>query len=414
MRLCKIPLAVEVLTASTLSAASLVFVTIAFPETSPLSAAPESRFHLRVQANAPPVVSGHLVGSREIVFDTSEACEQVDIPDAPARAFRDRDRTVHLIATHYVARAMVGPNLNEVKHDCRVIYRSPFDPDPSHFQDASWLTSFYTQDGQHIAALVHSEYHGSDINGTCATPREPLNCWWNTITAAFSSDAGYTFAAPSAPSNLVASLPYKYTVGNRAGAYGYQSPTNMIAHDGWIFALINAWPYKDQEFGPCLLRTKEPFDPSSWRAWDGANFGVRFIDPYRHYNGGPASHICRPVLTGEVTSFAELEDRQIFIAVQYTPDARFGPKGLYLNASRDLIHWSEPELVVTTDDMLKAEGQGRWSYGYFSVLDPTSKDPNFSTLSNSPYVYFVRLDAIQGNFSRTLFRQRLALEYRIQ
>jgi hypothetical protein len=35
-------------------------------------------------------------------FDTSkESCEQIDIPDAAARAFRDYKGTVHLIASHY-------------------------------------------------------------------------------------------------------------------------------------------------------------------------------------------------------------------------------------------------------------------------------------------------------------------------
>jgi hypothetical protein len=32
---------------------------------------------------------GVLIGFKELVFDTYTACEQIDIPDAPARAFRD-------------------------------------------------------------------------------------------------------------------------------------------------------------------------------------------------------------------------------------------------------------------------------------------------------------------------------------
>jgi hypothetical protein len=61
--------------------------------------APESR-----------TVSAVFDGPRVAVFDTAkDACEQTDIPDVPARAFRDAEGMVHLFATHHVARASVGP-----------------------------------------------------------------------------------------------------------------------------------------------------------------------------------------------------------------------------------------------------------------------------------------------------------------
>src|SRR5215469_6208061 len=96
---------------------------------------------LRPRAPAPvasaqavvPTVSGAVIGPAQVVFDTSESCELIDVPDAPARAFRDDRGIVHLIASHYVARAMIGRSLDQLSHTCRIIYRSPKDTDPSHF-----------------------------------------------------------------------------------------------------------------------------------------------------------------------------------------------------------------------------------------------------------------------------------------
>src|SRR5580700_1418532 len=49
-------------------------------------------------------------------FDTKrDSCEQIDIPDAAARAFRDYQGTVHLIASHSITRAGLGPSLEASK-----------------------------------------------------------------------------------------------------------------------------------------------------------------------------------------------------------------------------------------------------------------------------------------------------------
>lgn len=360
---------------------------------------------------AVPVVSGEIVGIKQLVFDTANGCEEIDIPDAPARAFRDYRNAVHLIASHYVARAMIGPSLNQLRHDCRAIYRSPKDRDPSHFEYNNWLYSFYSEDGRRVAALVHSEYDAEEIPGMCATPNETNNCWWNTITFAESMDGGYTFVAPRPPKNLVAALPYKYVVGNLTSAYGYNTPTNVLKVGEFYYALINDWPHKEQKYGPCLIRTANVFDPSSWRAWDGKNFAIRFVDPYRETIANPAEHICPPVFPGEAQSLVRHEPSGMFIATQYAPDDRFDGPGFYVQASRDLVHWSNPSLVVRTSDLQKTEGPGKWTYGYESLLDPDSTDRNFATVSDTPYLYYVRSDGNHPPYVRALFRRRIRLQF---
>jgi hypothetical protein len=113
-------------------------------------------------------VRGTLTGPRFAVFDTSkDACELIDIPDAPARAFVDSQGMVHLVSSHYVMRASIGPTLETVKHNCEVAYRSHHDPNPAHWDDNTWLDSFFSIDGTNVVALGHMEYHGWEHPGEC-------------------------------------------------------------------------------------------------------------------------------------------------------------------------------------------------------------------------------------------------------
>jgi hypothetical protein len=358
-----------------------------------------------------PAASAFVTGPKELVFDTKNSCEQIDIPDAPARAFRDDHNLVHLIATHYVARAMIGPNLNQLRHDCHVIYRSPKDPDPSHFQDNNWLYSFYTIDGHRVAALVHSEYDADEIPGMCATPRDPNNCWWNTVTFAQSLDGGYSFSVPAPPGNLVAAVPYTYQVGNRASAYGYNAPTNIVKAGGYYYSLINNWPYKAQQYGPCLIRASDVFDPRSWQAWDGKSFTIRFADPYREKIVKAEDHVCAPVFPGNAETLVQHVSTGAFVVMQLAVDGRFGPPGFYIQGSRDLIHWSSPSLLVKMTDLRAMDGTGNWTYDYVSLLDPASTDRNFSTVTDTPYLYYVRSDADRLPYVRALFRIPIKLHF---
>jgi len=367
-----------------------------------------------VPVAALPSVSAELIGPPEPVFDTRDACEQIDIPDAFPHAFRDADNRVHLIATHYVARAMVGPNLDRVKHDCRVIYRSPHDPDPGHFLDNNWLTSFYTEDGNRIAALAHHEYHGFEHPGMCGDPQSPRrtdDCAWTVITFAESRDGGYSFKESTPPANLVASLPYPYDKNNKGGPQGYDAPTNIVKIGNFYYAMINVWrDYRSQRYGPCLIRTADLFDPSSWRAWNGRDFAIRFINPYTEADVNAAEHVCPPVILGTLDSLAVDERTGIFLADVYVADDRYGQgPGLYIAGSRDLIRWSAPRLVASKNFLLRSEPRGNWSYLYFTLMDPASIDKNFATVSNTPYVYYVRFDDDHGPFARVLFRRLIKI-----
>ena len=136
----------------------------------------------------------------------------------------DANGQVHLFRTHFKARSMVGPRLDTVRRDCHVVYRSPKDADPSHFQDRTGLPSFSGRWTTHRGAGAQRIPSVDAPRYVCdPDARSPMaaNCWWNTITMAVSQDRGANFTAPPPPANLVASLPYPYDKADTAGAFGY-------------------------------------------------------------------------------------------------------------------------------------------------------------------------------------------------
>lgn len=65
-----------------------------------------------------------VVGPPELVFTggTSDgSCDDFDLPDMPARAWRDASGTVTLAASWATSRFSRGPSLDLVKHSCHVV-----------------------------------------------------------------------------------------------------------------------------------------------------------------------------------------------------------------------------------------------------------------------------------------------------
>ena len=246
-----------------------------------------------------PLRSIEIVGPEQTVFDWSrDSCEPRDIPDTPARAFRDATGRVQLIASHYVNRREVGPDLDHLAHRCEVIMRSGYDPLPRNYDDREWIASPYTLNGKTIFALVHEEYQGYNHPGACPSG-ELLKCWYNAITFARSDDGGRTYRQPDGAAKLVATAPYRYEPDG--GSYGLFTPSNIVRRnaDGHHYVLARVGGHGEQAPGTCLLRTRRLADPGSWRAWDGSGFGVRFIDPYRD-EAPPTDHTCEPVAPPQI------------------------------------------------------------------------------------------------------------------
>jgi hypothetical protein len=235
----------------------------------------------------------------------------------------------------------------------------------------------------------------------------------------FSSDGGYHFLSVEEPQNFAVGLPFKYEINQ--GPEGYSVDTNIVKAGNWYYAMATDWPWDCSTGGLCAvpfggspIRTANITDPGSWRGWDGTKFSVSFVDPYRTGVRNPQNHIYTPVpYMYYVNAINYYEPLKMFVATLFDPyNTAYGPEGMYLSISADMVNWSKPSLVVTVAQLRAKEQAGNWSYGYFSLLDPNSNDRNFSTLTNSPYVYYVRFDDNHGPYVRVLFRQRLKLTWK--
>ncbi len=371
-----------------------------------------------------PATPNFLDGARVAAFDTAkESCEQIDIPDAAARAFRDYKGVVHLIASHYVTRAGLGPSLEAAKHNCQVVYKSPHDGNIADFDDATWLNSFYDVDGKKIVALGHMEYHGWEHAGMCASKNDSASCWYNVDTYNLSEDGGYHFARPKPPANYFLSLPEKYQVNQ--GPEGYSVDANIVKVGEWYYDEVYSWAWppncgggKGQKAclvpdGACAIRTANILDPASWRGWDGKDFTVEFVDPYRAAVANPKAHVCVTVPYLDYSTGINYHPAShLFVATLWNQgSASWGPLGVYFTTSPDFVHWSKPELAMTQNQMLRREPEGNWSYAYFSLIDPKSTDSSYMTITDTPYLYYVRMDGNHPPYQRVLFRQKIKLDW---
>jgi hypothetical protein len=161
--------------------------------------------------------------------------------------------------------------------------------------------------------------------------------------------------------------------------------------------------------GGAPIRTKDVFDPSSWRGWNGADFCLTFIDPYLGPVSHPQGHVYTPVPYMPYIYAINIYQRtQVVIATLWDVyDNNLGPEGLYFSTMADLVHWTKPTLVVALQDLLAGDPQGSY-YAYFSLLDPIAPDRNFPIVGDPPYLYYVRLNS-HNNSDRVLFRQPIRL-----
>lgn len=368
----------------------------------------------------PPELSVKQSGPIEIVFDhDKDACENWDIPDEGARAFRDFKGDVHLMDSGAENRDMIGKSLNSVKRTCAQTYRNSHSSDPSTFDNAGWLETFYTTDGKTIYALISHDYHPWVHKLPCAGKlKDTSHCWYSNITYAVSHDGGATYTSPpSGEPRFVAGSAHKFDP-QHPGSVGAFVVSNIIQLKGWYYVFVSVGGAYEQVAGDCLMRTKTLDKPSSWRAWDGKDFSVQFADPYaRELN--PNQHVCRPVaptqLKGVVRSFMALKnDHGFLITMEGATTGEDGKRlaTILASSSRDLIHWSDPIIVKTSPTYTEAQctkNPSAFIYTYPSMLDPDSQSMNFNTVGDKAYVYLTRFRGCH-TFIRDLVRFPVLIE----
>jgi len=353
-------------------------------------------------------LSVEVSGPEETVFDwTNDRCEDENIPDIAARAFRDADGMVQLWIGHYVNYRMIGPDLDHVEPDCTLLMRSDFDPDPSKFNDSEWLAAPYTEDGTTIYGIVHNEYRGDTHRaarpGQCPSG-ERLTCLDTSVTMVISTDGGDSYHDILEPPNhMVATLPY--TFNDQGVPSGLRQPSNIIQDkEGYFYVYTNIsdYPADLADFPPqwvCVMRTDNISDPSSWRFWDGEDFSGKFVNPYLEETG-PDTPKCAPLemddLSGslnESVTYNTALGRYIMFGYSYHPLAADPTWGYYYSLSDDLVHWTRRELLLELPgENAVADSATDTFYAYPSFMDPDSPSMNFQTSDEDAFLYVTRFN----------------------
>ena len=331
-----------------------------------------------------------VLGPPEVVFDSiRDGCETSDIPDIAARAFRDYKGRVQLYAGHIDWRRFVGPDLNHLTHECRLVNPgfNGHNADPSMFDDVAWYSGGYTTNGRDIYTLTHIEYHGEEHEERWCRTRNNGLCWYDAVGFAESHDGGDTWTHPPPPAHLVAAVPRRY-VPDQAG-FGMGGPTNIVRvarQRFYYYALVHQVGITPS--GPCVIRTRTLADPTSWRAWDGKAFAHRFLDPYRSkvYPG-----LCETIPgLGEIDGlvFSTYLHRWIGTGMS----ARDGNAGVYYTMSKDLVHWTPMTLLMQTGTIEGCGDPERIAYP--TLLDPNSASRTFQTIGHTAYLYYTRWNPV--------------------
>lgn len=327
-----------------------------------------------------------ITGSPQVIFNYStQACDTNDVPDVPARAFRDSSGFVNLFASHYTTRRSTGSTLDNVLHECPVNYSSHDDVSQLDYRYHEWAAAPYTLDGQSVISIIHSEWYGMLVDPNCQSQQDG---WVNALALALSTDQGATFAQPkdyliryptTVWDNSFPCSPGNYT------RYGDFNPTNIFTDGQYYYAYFTYItepdpPHLSQQFA-CLMRAKYEYLglASLWEVWTGKDFTQSKTEPCGAIdvgNSGPSS----------VTYNTYLKK---FVAVYFSAG-----NGVFFQESGDLLNWSAPVQVAGLDNPS--------IYAYPSLLDPTDPSRNFETPGQRPYLYLTRLN--DGNLNRDLVR----------
>jgi hypothetical protein len=336
-----------------------------------------------------------ITGPEETVYDKSAmACEFGDIPDIPTRAFRDASGQIQLTIAGATNRRMIGPDFDHLTHPCGIVRSSNLNGNPWEFDDRGWLSGQYTPDGNTVYALIHGEFHGQRHPSLCPSDVF-IRCRYNGVTLSVSTDQGASYTNPPFPDNVVATIPYRYVP--ESGRNGVFSPSNIVERNGYFYAmLLISEPVERQRQGACLMRTKTPSDAASWRAWDGAAFTTRFVNPYLEPSADPNVHACKPVSPAEIgvlnRSFIYNTALNKYFVIGtdwgYLASENRTARGFWYSFSDDAINWSPKQLLYETGNDWQCGDPPTRSYP--SIIDHDASGRNFDTTDTTAYLYFNR------------------------
>ena len=362
-------------------------------------------------SKAPSVVI-RVSGPSQVVLNWSaHACPKSFIPDAPARAFRDMDGAVRLIATSFENWSFVGPTLDAMTPDCQAAFRGAERSDPLAFDDRGWIEATYTSNGRRVYALISNEWDSfrhfvpnGAISASCGLRQYQPACMAYSINLAVSDNGGRNFNYTMKEGQQVISgdvIRAKQPAGDLGRrADGSEAPrgsptvSNIVARNGFFYAMVYVRGQTSGQDGNCLLRTEDLGNPAQWRAWDGKNFTVRPVNFGDKFPSAiPCARVARRVLGWDVRSLSWYAPSNSYIAIMHA--ASVNPEGrrvvgVHYATSPDLLQWSDTRLLVEAPSRLNSTCQPPMHYP--AMLDPASSSRNFETVGGSAYIYYTEFN----------------------
>ena len=340
-----------------------------------------------------------IVGDPVVVYDyKSEHCDNVDIPDAPLRAFRRSDGLIVAFSTHYVNRRLIGSSLDNLNHDCQIVFQGSHSANPASFDDRTWIAATWTDDGRKVTVLDHNEYHAQEFAGQCLFSI-PSRCSYNAIVPLVSTDGGSSFARADLPhAQPLAAAPFpSRTAQGESG--GFSNPTNIIRNDdNNYYTIIEQSGVGAIAPGPCLFRTADvSAEDNSWSYYDGTNFVPSAGNPYDKERKRNA---CKPItgLSGAVGSITKIAGSKLFAAFMITSHKNIVEGGgIDVAFSEDLIHWSGSRIIYKATPYWERSCPLGVKFNYPSVLDNFSKARNFEFTGKSAYLFLVRMNCVDSH-----------------
>lgn len=331
-------------------------------------------------------------------------CDDVDIPDASARAFRSASGAITVFATHYVNRAFRGSNFSTLSKQCRISYEGSLNVDSASFDYKTWIASTWADSGGDVYALGHNEYQAHEIPGKCHFSNYS-SCWYNSVVLLKSSDDGRNFQKIEDRTKKAVLAPNFTDQVGQGHPRGFTSPTNLVKWNGYLYTLVGYSGAGLNERGRCLLRTALPISLNSWEILTESGFHA----PNQTLYSGSKVADCKEVVgfKGFVGSISKIRNSDWFVALVAEDDNTGGHIRYYF--SQDLINWGNKKNLMDLSLFWSKSCDGGAKYSYPSLIDPASQSKNFDDVSERPYLFLVRSSCEAGK-NRQLVRIPVKLD----
>lgn len=345
------------------------------------------------QASARPRLSAD--GAPEAVFRwSSQRCDDLHIPDSPARAIRAADG-VALMAAHHNNILLTGRDFDSLAPVCAAASRGSEDPNPGAFDDRFWVQALAPLPDGRVLGLASHEYMGGRHAGSCAVNdgRPTSRCWYSAIIATAAQAGSWRFRPLPPPERVVAASPSPYDPAAPRRS-GFFSVTNVVFEGGFAYVMAYVEGVPGQRGGMCLLRAPQADLVSGWRALARGEFRLPLGPPPR------AREACDVVggeaFDGPVRSVVRLGQGGPWAAIfAGRPRERVGGgpagDGVFYSLSPDLLRWSAPELLLAATPFTGQPGRGLY-FQYPSLIDHASPSPVFDTVGDAPHLYLTRFN----------------------